>query len=64
MNVIEIAAAAFSALPHVERVWVDALGQFHLHPNNGGTLVERNAPKTETLIAEPKKKPKKQTKDR
>jgi hypothetical protein len=41
MSVIDIAAAAFAALPKINRVWVDAKGQFHLHPDNGGTLVER-----------------------
>ena len=29
MNVIDIAKAAFDALPNVNRVWVDANGHFH-----------------------------------
>lgn len=63
MNVIDIAKAAFDALPNVNRVWVDANGQFHLHPHNGGTLVERHAEPAEPIaepVAElPKKKKKK-----
>lgn len=63
MNVIDIAKAAFDALPKVNQVWVDAQGQFHLHPHNGGTLVERHAepaePIAEPVDELPKKKKKK-----
>lgn len=66
MNVIDIAQIAFNALPNVNRVWVDAHGKFHLHPHNGGTLVERHAAPVESIkeeaepVAElPKKKKKK-----
>lgn len=60
MNVIDIAKAAFDALPKVQRVWVDAKGQFHLHPDNGGTLVERHpVAEDNSVVVETKKKKKK-----
>ncbi|CAB4130871.1 hypothetical protein UFOVP129_31 [uncultured Caudovirales phage] len=46
---------AFDALPHVNQIWVTKDGHFHLHPHNGGELVERNTQPTE-LIKEPLKK--------
>lgn len=69
MNPIDIAAAAFAALPHINRVWVDAKGHFHLHPENGGVLVERNVSKVETpaienVIVEPHTKRNKRNKGR
>ena len=61
MSVIDIAAAAFAALPKINRVWVDAKGHFHLHPDNGGTLVERaelDKPTDLDKPSEPEEKPK------
>jgi hypothetical protein len=58
MSVIDIAAAAFAALPKINRVWVDAKGHFHLHPDNGGTLVERAELDKPTEPSEPQEKPK------
>lgn len=44
-----IAAIAFAELPHVQSVWVDANGDYYLHPKQGATKVERNAaPKEES----------------
>ena len=30
----------FKALPHVNEIWVTDDGHFHLHPNNGGSLIK------------------------
>ena len=33
----------FAALPHVDKIWITEDGNFHLHPNNGGKIIERNS---------------------
>ena len=43
----------FEALPHVDKIWVTKDGHFHLHPNNGGELIERGSEPIE--LTEPKK---------
>lgn len=48
--------AVFDALPHVNQIWVTKDGHFHLHPHNGGELVERSAENPNELIKEPSKK--------
>lgn len=32
---------AFSALPHVDSIWLTEDGKWHLHPHNGGTEISR-----------------------
>ena len=44
----------FDVLPHVNQIWVTKDGHFHLHPHNGGILVERGAEPIE--LTEPFKK--------
>lgn len=36
----------FKALPHVQTIWVTKDGNFHLHPNNGGERIDRDAKET------------------
>lgn len=31
----------FESLPHIDKIWVTEDGNFHLHPNNGGSLILR-----------------------
>lgn len=47
--------AIFAALPHVNQIWLTKDGNFHLHPNKGGELVERGAVVKEKQVNKPGK---------
>lgn len=56
MSAKDIASQAFSALPHINKVWVDeSKGVFHLHDNHGGVLVERESKEAKAETVEPVK---------
>ncbi len=41
----------FSALPHVNKIWVTTDGNFHLHPHNGGEEIDREDADDESEVS-------------
>ena len=55
----ELFKEVFESLPHVNTIWVDAKGDYYLHPKKGCEVVTRSKTENVEIVAEvtkPKKK--------